>query len=163
MELGKNISPKAELQNLVKIFHSERNCRTRFHEDICPRAKLQKQNFGRHFPRSRRNALAQLRFSYSTLGIAEVYLCQDISLRAEMIPQSGVAEAEHRKDNTPRVELRKQNFLKTFPIEQNCGSGTSQRHYPRTFEEADLHKNILSKAELQKLNFVKTFPSERNC
>ena len=61
-------------------------------------------------------------------------------------------EAELFKDMTPRVELRKQNFMMTYPQdvpmilppEGRSGSGK--------------HKAITTKAELWKLNFTKSYP-----
>ena len=92
-ELCKDITPKRDCGSRTLTLHYPhgRDAEAELHKGIPQSRVAELRNFGKTlYP------LGQ------SCGIGELH-------------QSGVAEAELCKDMTPRVELRKQNFMMTYP------------------------------------------------
>ena len=75
---------------------------------------------------------------------------------------SGVAEAELHHEITPRVELRKRYFAKTYTQSGVVEAELQEEiHHRAGLRKQNFTKNTY-RAELWKQNFMKTYPLERN-
>ena len=135
-----------------------------------------------------RSALSNRAARRNALGKSQAELTKDTPLSSKIVEaELGTTFSSEQSciilpGHPSRAELRKRNFMKTYPQSRvaegefcediSPRGGTSRRHTPR----AELLKwnfgktyppewscGITPKAELRKWNFVKTFPLELSC